>query len=110
MPRPRPQTGVKGGGSVGLGAGMGSQVGPGEPESRDPSQGGKGVVRGRPCMSEAPSPPCLLCCPITLYLRNKFKGTIRNGKIILKIIFFDNFKIILKMIKGKSNKTVPTEH
>lgn len=61
-------------------------------------------------MSKAPSPWCLvLCCPITLHLGNKFKGNIRNGKIILKIIFFDNFKIILTMIKSKSSKTMPTE-
>lgn len=32
-----------------------------------------------------------LHCPITLRLGNKFKGNIRNGKIILKIIFFDDF-------------------
>lgn len=52
----------------------------------------------------------MLHCPITLHLGNKFKGNIKNGKIILKIIVFDNFKIILKMIEGKSSKTVPIEH
>lgn len=56
-------------------------MGPEDPGGRDPLQGAKEEVRGRPSMGKAASPLYLLRCPIRLHLGDKFEIVLRIVKL-----------------------------
>lgn len=76
-------------------AGKEKPGGPREPGIRDPSQGGKEVVRDRPLVSEAPNPQCLLHGPIKPHL----------GNLIPKMTLLRMVKLFLNLSHSITNNS-----